>query len=270
MKLLFLQRHLFLSSHCYRCTWLTLNTLCQGSCCIRRLLFSKMSLSMSTWVNFKTRGSCDAHLSPYNTDHSISISCCGRKLGSCCSAHQSEQFCCTARSALCVSSPLWALGLQELPFLWLGALFEHQGQKKSELKILPAPPVRGNPKGLSSLTAVVHNKLHEFVHSWGISPAGAAMLCSNASEQACAFLARHPRSAASLLCCMCLALLCASTEEETASPAVLLAADANSLLQIQLCSHHAIYIQGGGWLLLDLYLDLLLGAGSCSGQNPGC
>lgn len=99
------------------------------SCCTQRLLFSEMSLNMSTWVDFKTRGSCVAHLSPYNTDRSISISCCGRKLQSCCSAHQSQQFCCTASSALCVSNRLWAW-VFKLPFLWLGALFEHQRQKK--------------------------------------------------------------------------------------------------------------------------------------------
>lgn len=39
------------------------------------------------------------------------------------------------------------------------------GRKKSELKILPIPPVRANPKGLSSLIAVIHNKKHEFLHS---------------------------------------------------------------------------------------------------------
>lgn len=40
-----------------------------------------------------------------------------------------------------------------------------KGRRKSELKILPTLPVRANPKGLSSLTAMIHNKQHEFVHS---------------------------------------------------------------------------------------------------------
>lgn len=126
---------------------------------------------------------------------------------------------------------------------------------------------------------------HAYPPAEAFSPAGAATLQSNAPKQALAFLARHPRSAASPLCCVRLALRAASasTEKETASPAVLLATDMNRLLQIWLRSCRAIRIQGGGWhgagalprplpgpaAWARTHPQSLLGRSGCGGQTPG-
>lgn len=79
-------------------------------------------------------------------------------------------------------------------------------------------------KGLARSSRSVYTP-HGYSPAEALAAAGAATSHSNAPKQAPVFLARHRLSAASPLCRVCLALQAASasTETQTASPAVLLA-----------------------------------------------
>lgn len=101
---------------------------------------------------------------------------------------------------------------------------------------------------------------HGYSPAEALAAAGAAMLHSNAPKQAPVFLARHPLSAASPLCRVCLALRAASasTETQTASPAVLLAADITDC-----CKHGCVpaapsTAKEGAGVGQELLLDLVL------------
>lgn len=91
------------------------------------------------------------------------------------------------------------------------------------------------------------------------------MLRSNAPKQTPAFLARHPRSAASPLCCVCLALRGASASTEKKQQVL---QSFWQLIQTDCCKYAYVHAvpstskEGAGmeWeLLLDLCPDLLLG-----------